>query len=146
MFITLNTNKNPFNVACVPPGQHPVKLQCAKFKNRNTHHKNSKNIQVLYIGLNINLLLIQPLCQISKRLYGESIPCDHLRTAPSTQNITNSYQPSRGVIKVRNSDKMNHLPLMIFIWLHSQDSQLPNKCSFCLIKSLFICKNLCFVQ
>ena len=88
------------------------------------------------------MLLIQPLCQISKRLYGESKPCDYLRTELSTQNIT--YQPSRLVTKVRNSNKMNHLPL-IFVWLHSQDSQLHNKCLFCSIKFLFISKNLHFV-
>ena len=97
---------------------------------------------MLYTSLKINFLLIQPLCQISKRLYSESKPCDYQRTALGTQNIT--YQPSRLVMKVRNINKMNHLPLMIFIWLHSQDSRLHNKCSFCSIKSLFICKNLNF--
>jgi hypothetical protein len=112
----------------VAPGQHPVKLQSAKFKNRNTHYKSSWNIQVLYMGLKVNFLLIQPRCQVSKRLHGESIPWDYLRRAPSRQIITNSSQPSR-VTQVRNSDKMNHLPLMIFICLHSQDSHLLNKCT-----------------
>ena len=46
--------------------------------------------QVQYIKLKLNLLLIQVPCQISKRLYGESKPCDYLVTALSTQNITNS--------------------------------------------------------
>ena len=101
---------------------------------------------MLYIGLKINFLLIQPWCEISKRLYGESIPCDYLRTAPSRQIITNSYQPSRVVTQVRNSNTINHLPLMIFIWLHSQDSHLLNKCLFCSIKSLFISKKLSFVR
>ena len=88
--------------------------------------------------------LIQTQCQISKRLYGESIPCHayhYPRTAPSRQIITNSYQPHRGVTQVRNSKKMNHLPLMIFIWLHSEYMHLLNKCLFCSIKSLFISKN-----
>jgi hypothetical protein len=131
--------------ATVPPGPHPVKLQSAKFKNRNTNYKNSEYIQVLYIGLKMNFLLIQPRCQISKRLYGESKPCDSLRTAPSRQTITNSNQPSRRVTQVRNRDKINHLPL-IFIWLHSEDINLLNKCLFCSIKSLFISKNLHFVH
>ena len=96
---------------------------------------------MLYMGLKMNFLLIQPRCQISKILYGESIPCNYLRTVPSRQIITNSYQPSRGVTQVRNSNKINHLPLMTFIWLHSQDSHLLNKCLFCSIKSLFIFKN-----
>ena len=65
---------------------------------------------LLYIKIKLNFLLIQPPCQISKILYGKSIPCDYLRTALSTQNITNSNQPSKGVTKVRNGDfKMNHL-------------------------------------
>ena len=84
--------------------------------------------------------------KISKRLYGESIPCDYLRTAPSRQIITNSNQPSRRVTQVRNRDKMKHLPLMIFIWLHSEDINFLNKCLFCSIKSLFISKNLSFVR
>ena len=99
---------------------------------------------MLYIGLKINFLLIQPLCQISKRIYGKSITCDYLRTASSRQIITNSNQPSRGVTQVRNGDKINHLPL-IFIWLHSQYIHLLNKCLFCSIKSLFISENLRFV-
>ena len=94
------------------------------------------------MGLKINFLLIQPRCQISKILFRKSKPFDYLRTVPSIQIITNSYQPNRGVTQVRNREKMNHLPLMIFIWLHSQDSHLLNKCLFCSMKSLFISKNL----
>ena len=78
-------------------------------------------------------------------LYGESIPYDYLRTSPSRQIITNSNQPSRRVTQVRNRDKINHLPLMIFICLHSEDINLFNKCSFCSMKSLFISENLSFV-
>jgi hypothetical protein len=114
---------------------------------------------VLYIVLKMNFSLIQPRCQISKRLYGESKPCDYLRTAPSRQIITNSYQPSGGVTALcyvmfctalycsvlycytsKKNAKINHLPLMIFIWLHSQDYHLLNKCLFHSIKSLFISK------
>ena len=116
-----------------------------QIQNREILIINIQNIQVLYIGLKMNFLLIQPLCQISKRLYGESISCDYLRTVPRLQNYTNIFQPSRGVTNVRNSAKINHLPLMIFIWLHSQDSQLHSKCLFCSIKSLFMSQKLCFV-
>ena len=69
---------------------------------------------------------------------------DYLRTAPSRQIITNSNQPSRGVTQVRNSDTIDHLPF-IFIWWHSQDSHLLNKCLFWSIKSMFKSKNLSFV-
>ena len=126
--------------ASVPPGQHPVRLQRAKFKYRNTHYKYSENIQLFCIGLKINFLWIQPRCQISKMLYGKSIPYNYLRTKPSSQIITNSNQPSRRVTQVRNRDKINHLPFMIFIWLPSEDIHLFNKCSFCSIKSLYIQK------
>ena len=40
-------------------------------------------IQVFCIKIKLNFLLIQPLCQISKRLYGET-PCDYLRMAAFT--------------------------------------------------------------
>ena len=73
-------------------------------------------------------------------LYGENIPYNYLRTEPSRQIITNTNQPSRIVTQVRNRDKMNPLPLMIFIWLHSEDIKLLNKSSFCSIKSLYIQK------
>ena len=98
---------------------------------------------MLYIDIKINFLLIQTLCQISKRLYGESIPCDYLRTAPRLQKHTNILQPSKGITKVSYSDIINHLPLKIFIWLQSQESQLHNKCLFCSIKvPLYIPKSL----
>ena len=128
----------------IPPGTPPVKLQSAKFKNRNTNYENSQNIQVLYIVLKINLFLIQPRCQISKRLYGKSIPYDNLRTVPSRQIITNSNQPSRRVTQVRNREKINPLPL-IFIWWHSEDIHLLNKCSFCFYKvSLYLKTSVLF--
>jgi hypothetical protein len=72
-------------------------------------------MQVLYIGLKINFLLIQLLCQIPKSLYGESIQCDYLRTAPRLQKHTNILQPSKGITEVRNSYKINHLPFKTFI-------------------------------
>jgi hypothetical protein len=91
-------------------------------------------------------LLIQPLCQISKWLYGECIPCDYLRTAPPIyKSITIIFQTSRGVTKVRNSDQINHLPLKIFLCLPSQGFQLYNEWSFCSIKSFFISQKVSLV-
>ena len=83
-------------------------------------------------------MLIQPLCQISKRLYGKSTPCDYLRTAPRIQNHKNIFQPGRCDTKVRNSDIKNALPLMIFFCWHSKRSQIHHKWSFCSIMSSFI--------
>ena len=88
---------------------------------------------------------MQPLCQISKRLYGESTRHDYVRSAPSHKNHTAIFQPRKGVTKFRNSVKINHLTLMIFIWWHSQVSMLDNKCLFCSIMSLFMSKYLCYV-
>ena len=62
--------------------------------------------------------------------------------SPVCAGHTKIYQPSRGVTKVRNNDKINHLPLMIVIWLHSQDSHLHSKCLFCSITSLFMSQKL----
>ena len=100
---------------------------------------------MLNIKIQINFsLLMQPLCQISKRLYSESTLCDYVRSAPSHRNPY-SHFPTSHVTKVRNSIKMNHLPLMIFIWWHSQVSMLVNKCLFCSIKLIFMSKYLHFV-
>ena len=87
---------------------------------------------------------MQPLCQISKRLYGESTLCDYVRSAPSHRNPYSHFPAKESVTKVRNSIKMNHLPLMIFIWWHSQVSMLDNKCLLCSIMSLFMTKYLLF--
>ena len=88
---------------------------------------------------------MQPLCQISKRLYGESTLCDYVRSAPIHWNPYIHFPAKESITKVRNSIKMNHLPLMIFIWWHSQVSMLDNTCLFCSIMSLFMTKYLLFV-
>ena len=116
-----------------------------RWKFREPHQITEILIINIYEGLKINVLLIQPLCQISKRLYRKSKPCDCVRSAPSHKNYTDIFQPRRGVTNVRYSVKINHLPLMMFIWWHSQVSMLDNKCVFCSIMSLFMSKNLSFV-
>jgi hypothetical protein len=49
-------------------------------------------IQVSYIKLKRNFLLIQPLSQISRRLYSESIPCDYLSFKSTGDNINEGRQ------------------------------------------------------
>ena len=104
---------------CISPGNWPVEMLASPYPQE---------------------VLIQPRCQISKMLYGKSIPYNYLRTKPSSQIITNSNQPSRRVTQVRNREQMNHLLLMIFIWLHSEYINLLNNCLFCSIVSLYIQK------
>ena len=78
-------------------------------------------------------MLIQPLCLISKRL----------RRKCTLRLSEDSAPQSRGITKVRNSDKLNHLPLKIFIWLQTQGSQLQT--NFCSIKSFYIPKKVSVV-
>jgi hypothetical protein len=59
---------------------------------------------VQYSKIKLNFLLIQPPCHISKRLYGESKPCDYLYSAPSYKCMTNILQPGRCDMKVRNNN------------------------------------------
>ena len=80
---------------------------------------------------------MQPLCQISKKLYRKSTPCNYLSTALRQQNKPYRYPPCCGVNKVRNSIINIHLPL-IFIRLHSQESQFHIKCLICSIKSIYV--------
>ena len=47
---------------------------------------------------------------------------------------------------VRNSIKNIHLPLMIFIRMHSQESQFHNKCLFCLIMFIICVQIATFVR
>ena len=67
------------------------------------------------------------LCKISKRLYGESTPCLIMF---GQRQVREKYifQRRRGVTKVRNSIINIHLPLMMFIRMHSQESQFHHKC------------------
>ena len=93
-------------------------------------------IQVLYMELEIYFSLMQPLCQISKKLYGKRKPCNILSTSLRRQMNPKRYPPYCGVNNVRNSIINIHLPLMIFIRMHSQESQFHNKCLFCSIMSI----------
>jgi hypothetical protein len=124
---------------------HPVKLQCAKFKNRKTHNKNSLNIQVLYITIQLIFLLIQPPCQISKRLYAESRPCDYLRTAPCIQTQENTISTSQVRLNIWNNDIIHALPLKIFLCWHAKMSQKHHKWSFCSQNFFFISPKCPFI-
>ena len=77
---------------------------------------------------------MQLLCQISKKLYGKSTPCNNLSTAFRHKTSHTDTCHVVKSVKVRNSIINIHLPLMIFIRMHSQESQFHNKCLFCLIK------------
>ena len=84
--------------------------------------------------LQIYLSLMQPLCQISKKLYGKSIPCNNLSTALKAQTSQKDIRHIVQSTEVRNNIINIHLPLMIFIRMHSQESQFHNKCLICSIK------------
>ena len=92
---------------------------------------------MLNMGLKMNFLLIQPQCQISKRLYCESKPCCYLRT-PLNKHMTIIIQPVRHNTKVRNNDIIHALPLKIFFCWHSNMSIKHHKWSFCSINSVVI--------
>ena len=59
----------------------------------------------------------------------------NLRTALRTQNSQRNIRHF-GINKVRNNTININLPLMIFIRMHSQESQFHNQCFFCLMKSI----------
>ena len=77
--------------------------------------------------------LMQPLCQISKKLYRKS---NNLSTALRHKNMPSNISAMLESTIVRNSIINIHLPLMIFIRMHSQESQFHNKCLYCSIKSI----------
>ena len=94
--------------------------------------------------LQINFSLIQPLCQISKKLYRKSTPCNNLSTALRQQN---SQTDIRHVVQKSKINIINiHLPVMIFIRMHSQESQFHNKCLICSIKFLIYVQIASFVR
>ena len=103
-------------------------------------------IQVLCMELQIHFSLMQPLCQISKKLYGKSTPYYNLSTALRDQT---SQKHIRHIVQstlVRNSIINIHLPLMIFIRMHSQESQFHNKCLFFSIMSIIYVQIATFVR
>ena len=81
--------------------------------------------------IQIYLSLMQPLCQISKKLYGKSKPCNNLRRR--SEIIFFAMLEST---EIRNNIINISLPLMIFIRMHSQESQFHDKCLICSIKSI----------
>ena len=90
--------------------------------------------------------LMQPLCQISKKVYGKSKPCNNLSTElrdPTSQkdirHIVHSTEVINNIINI-------HLPLMIFIRMHSQESQFHNKCLTCSIMSIIYVQIATFVS
>ena len=86
---------------------------------------------------------MQPLCQISKKLYGKSTPCNNLRTALRKQIDISAMLEST---EIRNNNINIHLPLMIFSRMHSQESQFRNKCLICLIMSIIYVQIATFVS
>jgi hypothetical protein len=84
---------------------------------------------------------MQPLCQISK-----SKPCNNLSTAlrdPTSQKDIRHIVQST---EVRNNIINIHLPLMIFIRIHSQESQFHNKCLIFLKMSIIYFQIATFVS
>ena len=82
-------------------------------------------------------------CQISKKLYGKSKPCNNLRTAIRKQIEISAMLEST---EIRNSIINIHLPLMIFIRMHSQESQIHNKSLICSIMSIIYVQRAIFVN
>ena len=89
---------------------------------------------------------MQPLCQISKKLYGKSTPCNNLNTALRDQSSPKNICHVVLSTLVRNSIINIHLPLMIFIRMQSQESQFHNKCLICSIMSLIYVQIATFVS
>ena len=103
-------------------------------------------IQVLYMELERTCSLMQLMCQISKKLYGKSKPCNNLSTAFRQQSSQKDIRHIGWSTLVRNSIINIHLPLMIFIRMHSQESQFYNKCLFCSIMSIIYVQIASFVR
>ena len=89
--------------------------------------------------MKMNFVLIPPLCQIKKK--GFTAKAHHAiiwGQHPAYKSMKNIFQPGRCATKVRNSNIINALPLMIFFFWHSKRSQIHHKWSFCLIMFFFI--------
>ena len=89
---------------------------------------------------------MQPLCQISKKLYGKSKPCNNLSTALRAQTSQKDIRHIVQSTEVRNNIINIHLPLMIFIRMHSQESQFHNKCLICSVMSIIYVQIATFVS
>ena len=95
--------------------------------------------------LSINFSLMQPLCQISKKLYVESKPYNNLSTDFRQQSSQKDIRHIVQSTEVRNNIINIHLPL-IFIRMHSQKSQFHNKCLICSIKLIIYVQIAPFVR
>ena len=89
---------------------------------------------------------MQPLCQISKNLNGKSKPCNNLSTALRDQTSQKDIRHIVQSTEVRNNIINIHLPWMIFIRMHSQESQFHNKCLICSIMSIIYVQIATFVS
>ena len=89
---------------------------------------------------------MQPLCQISKKLYGKSKPCNNLSTAFRQQSSQKDISHIVLSSLVRNNIININLPLMIFIRMHSQESQFHNNCLICVIKFIIYVQIASFVR
>jgi hypothetical protein len=89
---------------------------------------------------------MQPLCQISKKLYGKSKPCNNLSTVPRDPTSQKDIRHNVQSTEVRNNIINIRLPLMIFIRIHSQESLFHNKCLFCSIMSIISIQIATFVS
>ena len=101
----------------------------------------SMKIQLLDMDISpeplLNVCLMRPLCQIfMEKAYSES------GAQTSQRNICHGGWSTL----VRNSIINIHLPLMILIRMHSQESQFHNKCLFCLIMSIIYVQISYFVR
>ena len=79
---------------------------------------------------------MQPLYHISKKLYGKSKPCNNLSTAHRDPTGQKDIRHIVQSTEVRNNIRNIHLPLMIFIRMHSQETHFHTKCLICSIKSI----------
>ena len=93
-----------------------------------------ENTSVMRGTLDKLLLNATAVSDIKKAL--PSTPCNNLSTALRDQTSRKDIRHIVESVKVRNSIINIHLPLMIFIRMHSQESQLYNKYLFCSRKSI----------
>ena len=98
---------------------------------------------MLFTELKIDFSLMQPLCQISKKLCWQSIIWVR-RSEPKPTKINIRHVAQSTLVK--NSIINIHLPLMIFIRMHSQESQFHIKCLFCSIMSIIYVQIASFVR
>ena len=95
-----------------------------------------KDTTIIHRTLEKLLLNASAMSDLKKQLSGKSTPCNNLSTALRDQTSQKDFRHIVQSILVRNSIINIHLPLMIFLWMHSQESPFHNKCLFCSIMSI----------